>query len=194
MILQCKLLRIRPDNSGPVTFSSGFLLAFLMGAVVLLVGCAAPADGPAPPDYQSTVQVLLPTAEPTAPPKAAEPTAPPTPAARATEPTAPPTPAAKAAGPTAPPSPAARATEPAAPPTPAARATEPPTSTNTPPPTATQRPTYTPHPVPQADSTAADTRGRETSIPFEARLLDGTDLAFADTIGSPTLLAFWAPW
>ena len=88
---------------------------------------------------------------------------------------------------------------------PTAESTEPPTSgamttpespaatsrpTDTPAPTATLRPTYTPHPLPLP----AEPGEREQSIPFQARLLDGSDLALSDTIGAPTLLAFWAPW
>ena len=32
------------------------------------------------------------------------------------------------------------------------------------------------------------------AVRFEARTLDGTVITLADTVGTPTLLAFWAPW
>ena len=56
------------------------------------------------------------------------------------------------------------------------------------------RPTYTPHPTPTRGALAGDGRGREAATPFAAYLLDGSQLALADTLGAPTLLAFWAPW
>ena len=56
------------------------------------------------------------------------------------------------------------------------------------------RPTYTPHPTPTRRATAGEAGGREAATPFAAYLLDGSQLALADTLGSPTLLAFWAPW
>ena len=31
-------------------------------------------------------------------------------------------------------------------------------------------------------------------VPFQARLLDGRQLSLSETAGTPTLLAFWAPW
>ncbi len=117
---------------------------------VILVGCAAPAEQSATPDYPATIQFLLPTAEPTEPPT----------------PTAMPTP------------------DPST-------AMSPPT--DAPAPTATLRPTYTPRPLP-APAGSSESGEREQSIPFQARLLDGADLLLADTIGTPTLLAFWAPW
>ena len=56
------------------------------------------------------------------------------------------------------------------------------------------RPTYTPHPTPTRPAPAGDVNGREAAVPFAAYLLDGSQLALADTLGAPTLLAFWAPW
>ncbi len=135
---------------GTLKFSSCVLLVLVLALGVILAGCASPAERSATPDYQATIQILLPTAEPTEPPT---PTAMPTPES-----------------PTATSSP-----------------------TDTPEPTATLRPTYTPRPLPaQAESSGSSER--EQSIPFKAPLLDGTDLVLADTIGTPTLLAFWAPW
>ena len=73
----------------------------------------------------------------------------------------------------------------------------PPTDTPTPPtdtpvPTYTLRPqpTYTPRPTP----TPATTEERQPAIPFNAQMLDGSEFSLADGYGSPTLLAFWAPW
>ena len=126
------------------------LLALILALGATLVGCAAPAEQPATPDYPATIQFLLPTAEPTAPPL-------PTATATPQSPTA-----------TSPPA-------------------------DTPEPTATLRPTYTPRPLP-APAESGEPSEREQSIPFQARLLDGADLLLADTIGTPTLLAFWAPW
>ena len=88
--------------------------------------------------------------------------------------------------------------EPAEPPTSAAMTTpDPPTATSppddTPAPTATLRPTYTPHPRP-TPAASSEPGEREPAIPFEARRLNGADLVLSDTIGTPTLLAFWAPW
>ena len=61
-----------------------------------------------------------------------------------------------------------------------------------PPPTYTPRPlpTYTPRPapVPVGDG------GRSEGIPFQAQTLDGSVINLSDTHGTPTLLAFWAPW
>ena len=65
--------------------------------------------------------------------------------------------------------------------------------TDTPaPPTYTPRPrpTYTPRPAP----TQAGDGERAAATPFRAELLDGTEITLSDTIGAPTLLAFWAPW
>ena len=56
------------------------------------------------------------------------------------------------------------------------------------------RPTYTPHPTPTRRALAGEVNGREAAVPFAAYLLDGSQLALADTLGAPTLLAFWAPW
>ena len=56
------------------------------------------------------------------------------------------------------------------------------------------RPTYTPHPTPTRPAPAGEVNGREAAVPFAAYLLDGSQLALADTLGAPTLLAFWAPW
>ena len=134
----------RPARPGGFKFSSGAWLVMALALGVILVGCAAPAEQSATPDYPATIQFLLPTAEPTEPPI----------------PTAMPTP-------------------------------EPSTATS--PPTDTRRPTYTPRPLP-APAESSESGEREQSIPFQARLLDGADLLLADTIGAPTLLAFWAPW
>ena len=63
---------------------------------------------------------------------------------------------------------------------------------NTPAPTYTPRPlpTYTPRPVPLP----AGERERAAAVPFQAQTLDGSMLSLTDTYGTPTLLAFWAPW
>ena len=140
----------RPRQPGTLRFSSCALLALILALGAILVGCDAPAEQSATPDYQATVQILLPTAEPTEPPT---PTAMPTPES-----------------PTA---------------------TSPPT--DAPEPTATLRPTYTPHPLPAPAATGASSE-REPAIPFHAHLLDGGELALPETFGTPTLLAFWAPW
>lgn len=57
-------------------------------------------------------------------------------------------------------------------------------------PTPAPRPTYTPRPPP----TQATADGREPNIPFEAETIDGSQFNLEDTIGTPTLIAFWAPW
>ena len=59
-------------------------------------------------------------------------------------------------------------------------------------PTYTPRPlpTYTPRPVPLP----AGERERAAAVPFQAQTLDGSTLSLPDTYGTPTLLAFWAPW
>ena len=79
--------------------------------------------------------------------------------------------------------------------------TPPPTAippTSTPPPTYTPRPrpTYTPRPAPtRAGEGESEGEGeRQPAAPFRAHLLDGSELALSDTFGTPTLLAFWAPW
>lgn len=96
--------------------------------------------------------------------------------------------------PTATPQPSAAAppTETATPPA----ATPQPTDTvaPTPQPTYTPRPrpTYTPHPLPDAGIAAAE---RAPGLFFEAILLDGSEFNMEEaTLGTPTLLAFWAPW
>ncbi len=72
--------------------------------------------------------------------------------------------------------------------------TEPATATVTPPaavlPTYTPRPTYTRRPAP----TEAVAEERQAGPPFQAVLLDGNQFDLADTLGTPTLLTFWAPW
>lgn len=141
---------VLPSGPREFRFSSRAWLALALVLGVILVGCAVPAEQSATPDYQATIQFLLPTAKPTEPPT----------------PTAMPTPV----------SPAATFRP-----------------IDTPEPTATLRPTYTPRPLP-AQAASSEAGEREQSIPFQARLLDGTDLLLADTIGTPTLLAFWAPW
>ncbi len=84
---------------------------------------------------------------------------------------------------------------------PTAAPTEPPTAmadptvmpTDTPaPPTYTPRPrpTYTPRPVPTREGDGE----RIAATPFQAELLDGTEITLSETFGTPTLLAFWAPW
>ena len=91
--------------------------------------------------------------------------------------------------PTEPPSATALAAT-AIPPAGAAMAATPPTIP--PPPTYTPRPrpTYTPRPAPTRESEG----GRQPAENFRARLLDGSELELSDTLGTPTLLAFWAPW
>ena len=152
MILPLNPFRVRSSQPGTFKFASCALLALVLAVSVIMVGCAAPTDEPAAPDYAATVQILLPTAEPTEPPTPT-PTAMPTPEA----------------------------------PTATSRPTD------SPEPTATLRPTYTPRPLP-APAGVDGSGERERAIPFQARLLDGSDLLLADTIGAPTLLAFWAPW
>ena len=86
---------------------------------------------------------------------------------------------------------------------PTAAPTEPPTATamadpavvptDTPAPpiyTPRPRPTYTPRPVPTREGDGE----RTAATPFQAKLLDGTEITLSDTFGTPTLLAFWAPW
>ena len=80
---------------------------------------------------------------------------------------------------------------------PTADPTAPPTPTPAPPtdmpaPTYTPRPqpTYTPWPTP----TKATTEDRQPAIPFNAQMLGGSEFSLQEAYGSPTLLAFWAPW
>ena len=79
--------------------------------------------------------------------------------------------------------------DPTIPPTPTSTALPP---TNTPAPTFTSRPrpTYTPWPTP----TKATADNRQPAIPFNAQMVDGSHFALRDGFGSPTLLAFFAPW
>ena len=126
-------------------FPATFSLVPVLAVSILLLGCGTSDSQPAPPDYQATVQLLLPTAEPTEPP---------TPTVKPTD------------------------------------TVPPPTYTPIPTLTATARPTYTPRPSP----TQVGAGERQPAITFQARLLDGTDLTLPDTFGTPTLLAFWAPW
>ena len=79
--------------------------------------------------------------------------------------------------------------EPTVPPTPTPTSV-PPTGTPAPTFTPLPRPTYTPWPTP-TKSTAED---RQPAIPFNAQTLDGSEFSLPDAYGSPTLLAFWAPW
>ena len=146
---------------------SATILAIAALACLLVAGCTAPP--PAPVDSSATVEALLPTMDP------------PTPAATETEP-------AVAATDSTPGDPASTDAAPmnaASPPLPTA--TDAPAS-----PTYTPRPppTYTPRPAPES---AADGE-RPPAILFQAELVDGTVLDLADTYGTPTLLAFWAPW
>ena len=90
---------------------------------------------------------------------------------------------------------AVSSTNTAVPPTldPAAPVNTPVPATDTPaPPTYTPRPlpTYTPRPVPLP----AGERERTQAIPFQAQSIDGSEVNLPDTFGTPTLLAFWAPW
>lgn len=84
---------------------------------------------------------------------------------------------------------------------PTADPTVPPTPTPLPtsaPPTDTPEPTYTPRPqptyAPRPTPAQATTEDRQPAIPFNAQMLDGSEFALTDAYGSPTLLAFWAPW
>ena len=84
---------------------------------------------------------------------------------------------------------------------PTADPTVPPTLTPTPtsaPPTDTPAPTYTPRPqptyTPRPTPSKATTEDRQPAIPFNAQMLDGSEFSLPDAYGSPTLLAFWAPW
>ena len=81
--------------------------------------------------------------------------------------------------------------DPTVPPTPIPTPTSiPPTDTPAPTFTPRPRPTYTPWPTP----TKATTEDRQPAIPFNAQMLDGSEFSLPDSFGSPTLLAFWAPW
>ena len=66
------------------------------------------------------------------------------------------------------------------------------------PPTDTPAPTYTPRPqptyTPRPEPTKATTEDRQPAIPFNAQMLDGSQFSLPDGYGSPTLLAFFAPW
>lgn len=66
------------------------------------------------------------------------------------------------------------------------------------PPTDTPAPTYTPRPqptyTPWPSPTKATIENRQPAIPFNAQLLDGSEFSLPDGYGTPTLLAFWAPW
>ena len=81
---------------------------------------------------------------------------------------------------------------------PTAEPTVPATSTSAPSPTYTPAPTYTPRPqptyTPWPTPTRATTEDRKPAIPFNAEMLDGSSFSLPDGFGSPTLLAFWAPW
>ena len=142
------------------------------------VGCATPAPGGGgldsgyiQPDYAATVNALalsraLPTLTPT--PSPLPPTDTPAPTATlAPTPTASPTP------------------------------TSSPTATTAPQPTYTPRPrpTYTPRPLPNQNQgggiTAAE---RSPGLFFRATLVDGSEFDMEETLGTPTLLAFWAHW
>ena len=81
--------------------------------------------------------------------------------------------------------------DPTAPPTPTALPTSVP-PTDAPAPTYTPRPqpTYTPWPTP----TKATAEDRRPAIPFNAQMLNGSEFSLQDGFGSPTLLAFFAPW
>ncbi len=121
-------------------------LMFVVAALALcaaMLGCNQTPGETKAGDYGATVEALLPTADPTVPPR----------------PTLAPT---------------------SAPPI------------DTPAPTYTPRPqpTYTPWPTP----TRATSENRQPAIPFNAQMLDGSEFALPDGYGSPTLLAFWAPW
>ena len=118
------------------------LVVILLAICATLIGCNRTLAEDTSRDYGATVEALLPTADPTAPP--------PTLTATAIPPT------------------------------------------DTPAPTYTPRPqpTYTPWPTP----TRATTEDRQPAIPFNAQLLDGSEFSLPDAYGSPTLLAFWAPW
>lgn len=65
-------------------------------------------------------------------------------------------------------------------------------ATNPPAPTYTPRPlpTYTPRPTPLP----ANSSNRSQSTRFQATTLDGVEINLTETYGTPTLLAFWAPW
>ena len=52
------------------------------------------------------------------------------------------------------------------------------------------RPTYTPRPAP----TRLGDGERVAAPPFQAVTLDGSAVYLEDLRGTPTLLAFWAPW
>ena len=52
------------------------------------------------------------------------------------------------------------------------------------------RPTYTPRPAP----TRLGDGERQAAPAFQAVTLDGSAVYLEDLLGTPTLLAFWAPW
>lgn len=84
-------------------------------------------------------------------------------------------------------------------PLPTATATLAPTPTLTPSPQPTYtprlRPTYTPRPLPnQNQGGGVMAAERSPGLFFQATLLDGSRFSMEDTLGTPTLLAFWAPW
>lgn len=157
--------------------SVGRFLPAVLGAaagVLLLVGvgCATPAPGGGggpdagyiQPDYAATVNALAPSR--------VLPTLTPTPS---------PLPPTDTPEPTATPAP-----------TPTSNPTASPLPTYTPRP----RPTYTPRPLPNQNQggggiTAAE---RSPGLFFQATLVDGSEFDMEDTLGTPTLLAFWAHW
>ena len=139
--------------------SSILVVLALAVACALMAACGAPSANQAEPEHAATVQVLLPAADPTAPP------------------------APESRNQAQPDRPTATA-RPADTPVPAADTSVPPTYTPRP------LPTYTPRPAP-APASGGD---RTMAVRFEARTLDGTVITLADTVGTPTLLAFWAPW
>ena len=115
------------------------LLVAVLAVCAALVACEQTATEAPDSDYGATVEVLLPTADPTVPP-----------------------------------------TPTSAPPT------DMPAPTYTPRP----QPTYTPWPTP----TKATTEDRQRAILFNAQMLGGSEFSLQEAYGSPTLLAFWAPW
>ena len=126
--------------------------------------CTAPPPDGSDAESAARVDVLLPTSAALAPPVS--------PTAAAVAPTE------------APAAPANTSLQPTDTPAPPAETPAPPTFTPRP------LPTYTPRPVPLP----AGERERGDATPFQAQTLDGSEIVLSDTFGTPTLLAFWAPW
>ena len=162
------LLRFPPAVWG----AAGILLLAGVGCATPAPGGGGPDSGYIQPDYAATVNALAPSR--------VLPTLTPTPS---------PVPPTDTPAPTATPAPT-----PTSRPTP----TSSPIPTASPQPTYTPRPrpTYTPRPLPNQNQGGGGVMAAERSpgLFFQATLLDGSKFDMQDTLGTPTLLAFWAPW